>query len=90
MTYKIIVEGKVQGVFFRDSTKEKADKLKIRGTVENLDNGTVKIIAQGKEKALDKLVEWCKIGTEKSEVKKVNFKVIPDSDFLKNFIVKRW
>ena len=90
MTIKITVKGKVQDVNFRDTTKEVADELKIRGTVENLDNGDVEIIAQGKKDDLKKLTEWCHKGPEKSRVEEVLTEEIEDSDFLKNFIVKRW
>lgn len=90
MTLKIIVKGKVQGVFYRDTTKEIADEMKIRGTVENLENGDVKIVAQGKKKALTEFIEWCQIGPEKAEVAGIETEKIEDANFLKNFIVKRW
>ncbi|MDO5656616.1 MAG: acylphosphatase [Flavobacteriaceae bacterium] len=90
MTIKITVKGKVQGVFFRNSTKEQADSLKIRGTVENLSNGDVLIVAQGKEENLNKLINWSRQGPERAVVDSVQFEEIEDSNFLKNFIVKRW
>ena len=90
MTKKITIKGKVQGVFFRDSTKEKADEINIRGTVENLENGDVFILAQGKKKALAEFIEWCKIGPEKAEVEEVQTEDVEDANFVKNFIVKRW
>ena len=46
-TISIVVKGKVQGVFYRQSTREKAKGLGIRGTVKNLENGNVEIIATG-------------------------------------------
>lgn len=90
MTIKITVKGKVQGVFFRETSKEIADRLNIRGTVENLKNGDVEIIAQGKEKALKDFLQWCEKGPEKADVSNVSSSKIPDSNFLKNFIIKRW
>lgn len=90
MTLNIIIKGKVQGVFFRDSTKKLADKLRIRGTVENLKSGDVKIVAQGDVEQLNEFVEWCKTGPAKAEVKSLVKTEIEDSDFLKNFIIKRW
>lgn len=90
MTIKITVKGKVQGVFYRDTSKEIADSLNIRGTVENLKNGDVEIIAQGKERALKDFLQWCEKGPNKAEVLEVSSYEIPDSNFLKNFIVKRW
>lgn len=90
MTIHIIIKGKVQGVSFRDSSKEIADELKVRGTVENLDNGDVEIIAQGKKKALKDFVEWCQSGPPKAVVEEVQSQKIEDAPFMKNFIVKRW
>ncbi|MXV38710.1 acylphosphatase [Flavobacteriaceae bacterium Ap0902] len=90
MTLNITVKGKVQNVSFRDSSKDKADNLGIRGTVENLENGDVKIIAQGKKAELAQFIEWCKKGPESADVTQVITEEIKDSDFLKNFIVKRW
>ncbi len=90
MTIKITVKGKVQGVFFRDTSKEIADNMNIRGTVENLNNGDVEILAQGKRKNLKEFLKWCDEGPEDAEVKEVTWKEIPNSNFLKNFIIKRW
>jgi len=51
------ITGKVQMVMFRDFILRHARSLGIRGTVENLDDGSVEVIAQGKEEKLKKLVE---------------------------------
>jgi acylphosphatase len=53
MRAKIIVYGKVQGVFFRNFAKLEAEKLGIMGYAKNLKDGTVEIIAEGDEKALE-------------------------------------
>ena len=53
----IEVVGKVQGVFFRASTREVAEKLGISGTVRNLPNGSVLIHAEGSQSQLDQLEE---------------------------------
>lgn len=54
MAKKLLVEGKVQGVFFRKSTLQEAESLNIKGWVQNLPEGQVQIWAEGKEKALEK------------------------------------
>ena len=65
----IVVTGKVQGVFFRQSTLEKGREQGIKGTVKNLeDNHTVEIIATGDDKQLAAFIEWCKQGPPKAEV----------------------
>lgn len=54
--------GKVQGVFFRSSTKKEAEKLDLAGWAKNLEDGRVEVIACGNEIHLDKLFEWLKKG----------------------------
>jgi acylphosphatase len=53
------IHGRVQGVFFRDSSRRKARKLKLVGWVMNEDDGTVKVLAEGKEENLKELIDWC-------------------------------
>lgn len=67
-TLSIIVSGRVQGVFFRKSTKEIALSLGIKGTVCNQQDGTVKIIATGTEEQLNELLDWCKKGPAHAKV----------------------
>ncbi len=67
----IRVTGRVQGVFFRASTREKAQSLGISGYVENRRDGSVFISAEGQEEALQKLVEWCHEGPPRASVTKV-------------------
>jgi acylphosphatase len=70
-TYSILVSGKVQGVFYRQSTQEKAKALGITGMVKNLPNGNVQIMATGRSDQLDELVTWCKQGPPRAEVTSV-------------------
>lgn len=64
----IIVSGKVQGVFFRASAKEAANKLNINGFAQNQTDGSVYIEAEGDEEKLNQFVEWCKQGPPRAEV----------------------
>jgi acylphosphatase len=73
MHYNIEVQGKVQGVFFRASTKEAAQKLGIKGFVQNMGDGSVYIEAEGDKTQLDKLVSWCHEGPAGALVLKVGF-----------------
>lgn len=77
----IHVEGKVQGVFFRASTKEKADELGIKGFVKNEYDGRVYIEAEGEDKALEHLIGWCRKGPSRAIVNDV---IISEGD-MKNF-----
>lgn len=68
---KIIVHGKVQGVYYRQTTFEKAIELGLKGFVKNQDDGTVLIEAEGTPSQLDQLAEWCYIGSVMSKVVKI-------------------
>lgn len=67
---KLKIEGKVQGVFFRETTKKVADELGIKGYVKNLDDGSVEIVAEGRENDLLTFIDFCKIGPKLARVKK--------------------
>lgn len=67
--YHIKVHGLVQGVWYRKSTKEKADELGIEGLVLNETDGSVSISAQGKEEDLNEFILFCNIGPEQANVK---------------------
>ncbi len=84
----ITVEGLVQGVFYRQRTKEKALGWSITGEVKNKPDGTVHIIATGTEAQLNQLIEWCNKGPEQAVVTGVKVEKIPLQNF-KNFTIIR-
>jgi acylphosphatase len=67
----LIVHGRVQGVFYRDSTMRMARDLGLSGTVRNLPEGTVEIVAQGPGTALDALIKWAHEGPPSAVVSEV-------------------
>ncbi len=67
----ITVKGKVQGVFFRASTKAVADQLGIKGFVRNEPGGDVFISAEGDDIGLDMFLDWCHEGPENASVTSV-------------------
>ena len=69
--YTILISGKVQGVFYRASTVEKATELGLKGFAQNLPEGKVLVEAEGDEVALQKLVDWCKKGPPRAVVSHV-------------------
>lgn len=69
--YNITVSGRVQGVWFRKYTCDKADELGITGFVENKPDGTVYVEAEGREGDLKKFIEWLHRGSPRSEVQQV-------------------
>jgi acylphosphatase len=70
VTLKIF--GKVQGVFFRDLSSMEAKKLNLTGWVRNEPESMVKIVAEGEDKDLSRMIDWCKYGPENAEVEKVD------------------
>jgi acylphosphatase len=66
--FNIKIAGRVQGVFFRASTKSKAEEFSIAGFVQNEPDGSVYIEAEGEEEKLDQFITWCKRGPELAEV----------------------
>ncbi|MFI5220189.1 MAG: acylphosphatase [Bacteroidia bacterium] len=78
---KIIVKGKVQGVFFRKFTKIAADDLEINGFVKNQYDGSVYIEACGDTTQLEKFIQWCKQGPEQAQVAESEVKEIEQKIF---------
>lgn len=67
-TVNIRVFGRVQGVFFRKSAREKADELGLSGWVRNDRDGSVEIMASGEKDTLDQFIAWCKKGPPMASV----------------------
>ena len=81
----IHIKGKVQGVWYRKSTKIKADELGVKGTVRNLPDGSVEVYASGEPLKIDILIDWVRQGPKFAVVESVpvNATKIPQqfSDF---------
>ena len=69
---KAIVRGLVQGVFFRHNTRIEATQLGLTGTVRNLPDGSVRVIAEGPQERLNQLLAWLRCGPELAEVASVD------------------
>lgn len=59
---KILVSGRVQGVYFRVFTQNKAKHFAIKGSVRNLPDGRVEIIAEAEHPVIEKFIKWCHKG----------------------------
>jgi acylphosphatase len=68
--FAMTVSGRVQGVFFRASTAEKARQLGLNGFVKNKDDGSVYIEVEGEDEALNEMVSWANAGPPKAVVEK--------------------
>jgi len=67
----VFVSGKVQGVFYRDSTKKEADKWGAHGWVRNLKDGRVEAVFEGPPPIVEALVTWCHQGSPLAQVSHV-------------------
>lgn len=70
----VIISGNVQGVFFRANTKDRADKLGLKGYVRNLPDGSVEAVFEGKESDIKKILEFCRKGPPGAKVENVEVK----------------
>jgi acylphosphatase len=64
----VFVSGRVQGVFFRQSTQRKAQSLSIKGWVRNLHDGRVEAVFEGEEPAVKTLIDYCRHGPSVARV----------------------
>lgn len=65
---RLIIQGRVQGVWFRDSTRREAMKLGVTGWVKNRRDGGVEVVAEGPEERVKQLVAWCHHGPSYAKV----------------------
>jgi acylphosphatase len=68
----LIVNGKVQGVFFRDSTREAAENEGVSGWVANRGDGTVEAVLEGSPTAVESVVQFCRMGPVSADVTSVD------------------
>ncbi len=85
---QVSVYGKVQGVFFRASTKAVADVLGVKGLVVNQPDGSVYIEAEGDDFSLEEFLDFCRQGPEKAQVQKVVINEAEPKNY-RNFEIKK-
>lgn len=85
----IMISGKVQGVFFRATTKAVADQLGIKGIVRNLPDGKVFIEAEGDDFSLELFLEFCHKGSDRSVVEEVDIRESEMKNYVNFEAVKR-
>ena len=69
---RVIVHGRVQGVWFRESCRSQATALGLGGWVRNLADGTVEAVFEGSEPAVARAVDWCRTGPDRARVAAVD------------------
>jgi acylphosphatase len=79
ITRRLRILGRVQGVFFRESMRERAEQLKVTGWVRNCPDGTVEAIAQGDAFMVGRLIEWAQRGPGAAKVDKVEVEIVEEA-----------
>ena len=79
------VEGRVQGVMFRHFLKERAQEFGLSGTVENLENGSLEVIAQGPKEKLERFVIFLRKGPPQAQISRVHIEWRVPHERLENF-----
>lgn len=82
------VSGKVQGVYYRQSTENEAERLDLDGWVRNLADGRVEVLIEGEEEPVRELAAWLEQGPEAAEVTGVELEELTPQGIV-GFIVRR-
>jgi len=82
------VRGLVQGVFFRDSTRQTAERLGLRGWVRNLPDGRVEAVFQGERAACEKALDYVRKGPPSARVEEVDTRWEDDEEDLMDFTIR--
>jgi len=83
----VVISGQVQGVWFRASTKQKAEELGLTGWVKNTNNGYVEAVFEGEEEIVKKMINWCHVGPPMAKVDNIVVKKQQTIGF-KDFFIK--
>jgi acylphosphatase len=84
-TYHFVISGRVQGVAFRHYTVREAEKWGISGTVRNLPDGNVEIIAQGEEAEIAKFESFLHTGPRSARVERVEREILDQLEVFRGF-----
>ena len=84
---RVIVHGRVQGVFFRDSVRRIAEREGVAGWARNAADGTVEVVLEGDPDAVERIVDFCRLGPTHASVERVNvFEEEPEA--LRGFAIR--
>ncbi len=84
----VIFKGRVQGVFFRAHTMERANELGVKGWVRNLGSGDVEALFEGDEGLVKELIEYCKSGQPYAKVRSADVEYSEHTNEFKDFKIK--
>jgi len=85
---KILVSGRVQGVYFRMFTQNKAKQFGVKGHARNLPDGRVEIIAEADKNSIEKLIKWCHKGPVTARVDDVDIIELESDEVLTSFEIR--
>lgn len=86
---RVLIFGLVQGVFFRREISSLARQLRVTGWTRNLPDGSVEVIAEGEKKAIDKLIQFCRVGPSGARVRNVRVEWEDFKDEFRGFRITR-
>ena len=89
MRMRVLVEGTVQGVWFRESTRREAEANGVAGWVRNLPDGRVEAVFEGPNAGVEAMVMWCHHGPPNARVDRVQSWSEPPSNEFTGFTVLR-
>ena len=84
----LIISGKVQGVFYRASAKEQADKLNLTGWVRNLPDDSVEIQVEGQKENIKDFLDWCYVGPPNAVVSNIDIEYLQPTGEFSSFNIK--
>ncbi len=74
---RVVVSGRVQNVWFRDTCRSEALSRGVKGWVRNRPDGTVEAVFEGRPDSLEEMVAWCRVGPPRARVEAVEVTVEP-------------
>lgn len=74
---RVLISGRVQGVYFRAYTLQEANRLGLVGWVRNLPDGRVEALFEGPDEAVEQMLSWCRTGSPNARV--TNIEIIDDN-----------
>ncbi len=87
-TAHVIISGRVQGVWFRSSTKQQAESLNLTGWVRNTPDNKVEAIFEGDQEDITKIISWCHSGPSMAKVDDVQVKYVKNTEEFDEFTIR--
>lgn len=85
---KVVISGRVQGVWFRQSTKEEAQRQQVTGWCRNCPDGSVEAVFEGEDAAVKRMIAWCRQGPKMARVARVDVEWLTTEGDLDGFQIR--